>query len=489
MAVATAASRATGLVRTLALAWALGVSSLGDAYNVANTAPNMLFQLAAGGVLSSAVVPLLSQLRSDEERSDAARALFGAVLAVGVAAAAALALAAPWVIRLLTAGAAGRADRTHVIEVGTVWLRIFAPQVVFYAVSVFSVGVLTSRRRLFLGASAPVITNLITIAGIVAFVVIGGRRPSVASVSSAAVLWLGVATTAGVAAMAAIQLVGAWRLERSLRPRFDLRHEAIKRAGRIAPWVGLYVLVNQVGLAAVVAFASSVAGGVSAYQWSFAVMQLPHALIGVSIVTAAFPRISETVTDGPSATSAVVNDTLRKLLRLMVPSAAVMAVLAPVLAYGIVGSSGRTLVAAGIVGFAVSLVPFSVFQLLTRTSYAFKDARGPAVVNVAVNVANIAADAVILVFVNSDAFRVGGLALGHAISYTVGVVLLIRTLRERHGLTISSGRTRGERTRTGDEAARSIPSPPPSRPTLPTTTPPPEATPGAPGRGVRPPGR
>ena len=439
MSVATAASRATGFLRTLGLAWALGVSGLGDAYNIANTAPNMLFQLAAGGILTSALVPVLTQSADGEERRNAAAVLFGAVLAVGVVASVALAVAAPVVLQVLTLGGGGRADRGELVAVGTTWLRWFAPQVLAYAVSVYAVGVLTARRRLFLGAAAPILTNLLTLGGVAAFVASSGRRPALGGVDPSAVRWLGLATTAGVVAMALTQLAGAWRVEAGgLRPRWAVRHPAIRRLAGIAPWVALYVTANQIGLAAIVALATSIPGAVSAYQWAFAVMQLPHALIGVSIVTAAFPRISEAAVDGAAVVSTVVNETLRRLVRLVTPAAAALAALAPLVAVAIVGPRGATLVAAGITGFALSLVPFSIFQLLTRTSYALRDGKSPAMVNLAVNGANIAAAGAVLVATESPTWRVAGLAISHALSYVVGAALLARRLRARHGVRLDA---------------------------------------------------
>lgn len=437
MSVATAGSRATGFVRTLGLAWALGVSGLGDAYNIANTAPNMLFQLAAGGILTSALVPVLTQSANERERRDAASVLFGAVLGVGLLASVVLALAAPWILEVLTSGGAGRGDRQAVVDLGTTWLRWFAPQVLAYAVSVYAVGILTARRRLFLGAAAPIVTNLLTLAGVVAFVASAGRRPRLAGLDPSAVQWLGFATTTGVAAMAVVQLFGAWRIEPGcVVPRLSIRHPAMRRLAGLAPWVALYVTANQLGLAAIVAFASSVPGGVSAYQWAFAVMQLPHALIGVSIVTAAFPSISEAVVRGATAVSAVVAGTLRQLVRLVTAAALALAILAPLVAVAIVGPSGSTLVTAGITGFAVSLVPFSVFQLLTRTSYALRDGKSPALVNMAVNGANVIAAAGILSVIDSPAGRVAGLAVSHALSYVVGASLLAGRLRREHDVRL-----------------------------------------------------
>ena len=60
IAVITVVSRVLGFGRWLAQAWAVGSGSIGDAYNTANTLPNVLFEVAAGGALAGALVPVLA---------------------------------------------------------------------------------------------------------------------------------------------------------------------------------------------------------------------------------------------------------------------------------------------------------------------------------------------------------------------------------------------------------------------------------------------
>jgi putative peptidoglycan lipid II flippase len=59
MALGTLASRVTGFLRTAVFGYALGAGALADAYNNANTLPNVVYNLALGGILTSVVVPLL----------------------------------------------------------------------------------------------------------------------------------------------------------------------------------------------------------------------------------------------------------------------------------------------------------------------------------------------------------------------------------------------------------------------------------------------
>ena len=434
MAAGTSLSRATGLMRTMALAAALGVTVLGDAYNTANTAPNMLFQVAAGGLLSSAVVPLLAREGDERRRSEVASVLLGLVLVVGVAGSVLLAWAAPAVMEVLTAGARGRRGYEDLLEVGTSWLRLFAPQVLLYAVSVLSVAMLQARSRLGVAAVAPVATNLITIVAALAFLAqAGGIPPSVVTVDGDAIRLLGWGTTAGVAAMAAIQLAAAARSTPGLRPRLAFGDPAVRELRRLGSWVVVYVVVNQLGYAAVVSLASSVAGGVTAYQWAFTLMQLPYAVIAVSVHSAAYPRMAKAASGDGDLASEMARPA-RLCATLLLPAAMGLALLSLPLAHAVVGRAGAGLVAAALAGFAASLVPFSLFQLLTRGCYARLDGRTPARVNVAVNVVNVTVNAVVVGTLDRPGLRMAGLAAGHAASYLVGCVLLSRALGRTSGL-------------------------------------------------------
>ena len=72
MAIGTLASRGTGLLRTLVQSYALGAAALANAYNNANTLPNVVYNLVIGGILTSVIVPLLvTAARRDRDRGEA----------------------------------------------------------------------------------------------------------------------------------------------------------------------------------------------------------------------------------------------------------------------------------------------------------------------------------------------------------------------------------------------------------------------------------
>lgn len=428
MAVGTALSRATGLLRTMALASALGVTVTADAYNTANTAPIMIFTLVAGGALSAAVVPLL--VRAEDRRAEVASVLLGSTLVVGVVVSAVVAVAAPLLMTVLTAGARDRPGYGEYVALGSSWLRMFAPQVGLYALSVLAVAIMTARRRLALGATAPVVTNLITIAAAFAYIAVAqAHRVAPGDVPPAGRLLLGWGTTAAVAAMVAIQLAGAFRTEAGLRIRVRLSHPAVRELARLGGWVVLYVIVNQVGLGAVTAIANTVPGGVTAYQWGFMVMQLPYAIVAVSLLSSALPAIAARA-DSDTRAEAIAAPA-RLTLAWLVPASVGLLLLAEPIATIMVGGDDATLVAAAITGFGLSLVPFSLFQLFTRTSYTLGDTRTPAFVNVAVNTVNVGAAWIVITMASTPTQRVVGLAVSHGLSYVVGCGVLGGLLARR----------------------------------------------------------
>lgn len=435
MAAGTVLSRATGLVRTAALAAALGVTSLADAYNIANTVPTILLVLVTGGTLSAVLVPLLVEQDDLDERRRRAESLGALVLAVTAGAMLLAVLTSPLLARLFASGMGGEPERDQFVRTTTLLLVLFAPQTVAYGVSVHAVAVLNAAGRLALGSFASVATNVVTIAGIAVYVLL---RDDGDTGGTGALVGLGVATTAGVAAMAAIQVWGARRVLPGLRvmPRLR-RDETTGRVLRLGRWTLLYVVANQVGLAVVLTVAAGTPGGASAYQWAFAIMQLPYAIIAVSVLSAVYPQVSRAAGSDPDRYASLVSGGLRLLLLLLLPAAVLLGVLAGpltqlLLGYGAVNASGVRLITVAVTVFGLALLPFTGFQLLTRACFARGDTRAPALVNVAVNVVNVAGALLASMAAGASAQRsLTVLVGGYAMSYVTGCVLLAAHLRRR----------------------------------------------------------
>ena len=451
MAVGTVASRGTGFLRTAVLASVLGVESVAAAYNVANTAPNIVYELLLGGVLTSVVVPLLVRAAKedgDEGAAYAQRLLTLVALVLGTTAVV-LVAAAPLLVDLY----AGELDPES-RELAVVFARYFLPQVLFYGVGAVLGAVLNTRGRYSPPMWAPVLNNLVVIAtGLVFLVVRGTGELTPGGLTSGQVALLGVGTTLGIVAQT-VALVPSLRAAGfSLRPRWDFRALDLRRIGRLAQWVLLYVVANQLAYLVVVrASADEVlveAGrGYPSYVYAFVLWQLPHAVVAVSVITALLPRMSRAAADGRTADlRASLERGLRLTASVLVPAAAAFVVLGRDLAVLVFGRGQVSVDDARFIGvllavFAVGLVPFSAYQLQLRAFYAMQDTRTPTLVNLVVNATLVVVGMVLYVLL-PDRYEVLGLAAGHASSFVVGLVVcsvvLSRRLRSLDGSGLQAG--------------------------------------------------
>ncbi len=305
IAVLTVVSRVVGFGRWLAQNYAVGDTAIGDAYATANTLPNVLFEVAAGGALAGAVVPLLAgplaaQLRGDVDRI--ASALLTWALAVLVPLATAIALLAGPIVELLpTSPGLDPAQEAAQVEAGRYFLVVFAPQVVLYGVGVVLAGVLQAQRRFFFPAAAPLLSSLVVIGSYLVFAATAqDQQANPALVPDEALRWLAWGTTAGVAAMSLPLFLPVWRSGVRLRLTFGFPPGVAARARALAG-AGLgALLAQQAAVIATLALAKGAGplGTYNVFQYSQAVYFLPYAVLAVPLATAVFPRLSERASVG-----------------------------------------------------------------------------------------------------------------------------------------------------------------------------------------------
>ena len=449
MAVGTLLSRLTGFVRTAALVSVLGTTRLGDAFNTANTVPNMLLVLVTGGTLSSVLIPMLAREKDDEQRRQRAETIGGLVMLGTGVASLLMFLGSPLIARFFALSLQGSPVYDAYVSVATQWLALFAPQIFFYGISVYAVAVLNAHGRLALAGFAPVATNIVAVGAVVAYVMTGGpsgfddvnAEPSISALSTVPLVVLGIGTTLSIAAMAIPQLLGARRVLPGLRlrPRIKLHDPATRELWRLGRWTLGYVAANQVGLAVVIALANDVEGGVVAYQTAFAIMQLPFGILAVSLFSAIYPRLARNATAQDEAFAASVSGGFRLTATLLVPAAVGLFVLAGPLtdilvSYGAAAGSGANFIGAVVRVFALALLPFTVFQLLTRSYYALSNTKTPMLANIAVNAVNITFAFAATLTIADPVTRIQGLVGAYATSYVTGCVLLgIGLVRRRPG--------------------------------------------------------
>jgi putative peptidoglycan lipid II flippase len=440
MAVGTTVSRLTGLGRMAALAFALGVaeSRLADSYNIANTLPNVIYELVIGGVLSSVFIPLVVEelrTRRQDEAWEAVSTMVATSMAVLVLVSAVSIVVAPWIVRIFSSRLTG-VDAAQQQELATFFFRVFAPQIAFYGFAALAGGLLNAHDRFAVPMFAPILNNLVVIGTLLLFAALVSGTPTNASVgaNTGHKVLLAVGTTAGVAVMAAAHWPFLRRLPGRLRARVDFGHPAVRKLVRLSGWTVLYVLINQIGFGVSLYLANQLQGGPTAYYTAFAFFQLPYGIAAVSIMTALVPTLSAQHVAGDEAGfRAGTAAGLRATGLLLLPATAAYLVLSKpliqtLLEHGVMGRTSSELVAATLQMFALGLLPFSAFVLFLRAFYARQDARTPVILNIVDNLVTV-----ILDFILFPHLAVRGLALAHSIGYVAAAGLAAVLLSRRVG--------------------------------------------------------
>jgi putative peptidoglycan lipid II flippase len=438
MALGTIASRATGFLRTVAIAVTIGAGAVSNAYNVANTIPNIVYDLLIGGILTSVIVPVLVRAaKEDPDGGDrfASSLLTLMILLLGGAAVLGMVLAPEIVARYIGHPGPER-------DLGAQMLRWFMPQIVFYGIGATIGAILNVRGSFAAPMFTPVLNNMAVIATCVAFtyVIAGPRPPQVAgpkTITGTQTAVLAGGTTLGVVLMTIALVPSLRKVGFRYRPRLDLSHPGLRDAMRLAGWTILWVVASQIGYIVITRLSTAVTANV-VYTYGYQLFQLPYAIIGVSVITALLPRMSAHAADGQRALVLEDLSTATRLsLTAIVPAALFLLALGRPIAvavfnYGAVEFSSAVAIGDTLSAFAVALVPFSVFQLHLRVFYAHQDSRTPSLVNIGVVVTNVVA-ALVLSHLLPANHRAIALALAFNVGYLAGLCVTCALLRRRLG--------------------------------------------------------
>ena len=438
MSTGTTLSRLSGFLRMAVMAAVLGINinRLADAYNVANTTPNIIYELALGGVLSAAFLPVFVDWMQTNGK-DAAWDVANRVMTLTALLLSLLALigivVAPWIINLYWPKYQG----TPSGELATFFLRWFMPQIIFYGLGAVASGLLQANRRFAAPMFAPILNNLVVIATFITFALMPGPNPaSPTTITTAQKTVLGLGTTLGIVVMTAALWPSLRRIGYRWRPNFGFRHEAVTRIARLAKWTVVYVAVNQLGYLSVIRLAGSNTGVLTAYTYAFIFFSLPHAIFAVSIFTALLPSMSGSWAAGDKDRyRSLLSEGIRTTACIVIPAslgyvALALPIIRLLLEYGNNTPSGSQLTASILAVMALGLFPFSLFQLILRAFYAMQDSRTPALINIAAVTVNVLVD--LLFFFVLD-LGVPVSALGHAVSYWFASTVLLLLIRRRIG--------------------------------------------------------
>ena len=438
------ASRIIGLIRVLVFSQAIGATCLGSAYLTAFQVPSLVAELALGGALTSAMIPVLARSAARAHLDPAEKARVGqicsavltwSVLILGPVTIAIAVLAGPIASLLTPANPHSHCPRGDVVRVTADMIEVFAPQVLLYGVAVVFIGLLQAYRRFVGPATAPMAASFVLIASYLTFAGINQRAP-VARTPAPAELALSAGTTLSVVALLLVMAIPTWRLRLTFRPKLGLPREVARQVSGLVTVGVVEFVVADLSALVVVALANGrgETGALVLFNYAFLVFNAIFAVLGISIVTSAFPALSSR--DGEEFDRTCAKST-RAVLLMSGLGAGIMVAIAVPVAHVLARQpdqvpelvGGFVLFAPGVVGASVIANLSRAMLALRRYTMAGLALSGSGVVTITANV--------ILATLAPAHLVVAALALGSSIGQSVvavPVVLITRRIRGRAAL-------------------------------------------------------
>jgi putative peptidoglycan lipid II flippase len=441
IAVLTVASRLAGFGRTAVFTWVVDRSDLGDIYLVANTVPNIIFEIVAGGALASLVVPLLAGAVAARDR-DAVSATTGALLTWTVSLLVPLAVLVAVFARpiIVVIGADLSAAE---IAVGERMLRVFAPQLPLYGIGIVLTGVLQAHHRFAWPVIAPLLSSLTVVTVYLGFAAAEGRGVDAAHVSRPGELILSVGTTLGVVVLSLSLLIPLRRLRLRPRATYAFRPDARRTVGGLALAGAVTVGAQQIALLVTLNLASAgPTGTVVVYNLAQTIYLLPWSVLAVPLAVAAYPTLAAARATGDAdAFRATLAPTTRGVLLLSCLGAAALIATADPVGRFFFAGDGVAAAAAGIAGFAPGLLGYGLLAVLSRALYARGDTAAAATAT-AIGWLVVPVAAVALAAGLPPAQRVVALTLANSVGMVVLGALLVAVVARRAGPEALAGLAR-----------------------------------------------
>lgn len=447
MAAGTVFSRASGFIRSALLVAALGAAIRGDLFSIANTLPNMVYILLAGGIFNAVLVPqLVRRIKEDPDGGDAyaRRVITLSALFLGTVTVLLVAFA-PALLGLYLDDRYLEPDRAAHLESIVDLTRWCLPQVFFYGMYVLIGQVLNARGRFGPMMWAPIANNLLSIAMLVTYLLVwgpvGDGPERYEPLDTSQEVLLGLGSTVGIVAQFLVLLPYLRASGFVYRPRFDFRDPELSKTLSLGIWTVLFVIVTQAAYLVVVKLASggTVDGGTgyTVYANSLLIMMVPHSIVTVSLATAILPRLSSFAHEGRlGELGSTVGSTLRTSLALVLPFAVLLPVVAGDVAGFAFGWAGGEDTAASFAPtlalFGPALAFFTVHYFMLRGFYAMEMTRLVFFIQLAVSGTNVLV-ATLLVPSRPPEETAPMLVVAYLSSYAVGALVSFVLLRRTVG--------------------------------------------------------
>lgn len=396
VSIAVMFSRVLGLIRETVFARFFGAGFLYDAFVVAFKIPNILRDLFAEGALSAAFVKVFTdyQIRKNEIEAWRLASLVFNVLAVVMSVITVIGiLIAPYVVPILARGFPPEKAALAILLT-----QIMFPFILLVALAALAMGVLNTKGRFGIPASASTAFNICSILfGLgMAYTLSGGgwemsvdKNAAPSDAAKWAIIGMAIGTLIGGAAQLLIQIPSLLKVGFRFSPILSFTDPGVKRIMKLMGPAIIGTSAVQVKVLVDVIVVSSIEGGNSWLSFAFRLMQFPIGLFGVAIGTAAIPTLSRLASeDSLVKFRDTLSDALKLVFLLTIPSACGLIVLGePIISMIYEGGRFRSfdtnMTAWALAGYSIGLAGYAAIKVLSPSFYALDDAKTPMWISVA----------------------------------------------------------------------------------------------------------
>lgn len=445
MAIGTLASRILGFVKGIVLGIAIADTAIANIFEGSNNVPNLIFLMIAGGVFNAVLIPQIAKASKHPDKGSdfISRLLTLGVLGLLALTAVVLLLAAP--IMGLSTSFTGKK-----LELAIVFGLFLLPQIFFYGLFSLLGQVLNAHNSFKAYAWAPVINNVVAIAGLLVFIFVAGSSastPHTVDNWTIGQTWMLAGTaTLGIVVQSAVLLIPVHRLGLNLRPKFGWRGTGLGATAKVAVWTMGTMIIGNLSFIIIMRVATIPAGGddaptenssipgIWALNRATELYIMPHSIIALSIATVMFTAMAHAAANKDlSALRSSLGAALRTTGMATVFAAIALLVLSG--PFGMLFSGGHENVGRQIAItlsiLAIGAPFYSINFILNRAFYAQENARAPFVIQcimVCIGMASALSAALL-----PEEFIIYGLAASYTLTNVLGPIVSHFFLRAKLG--------------------------------------------------------
>lgn len=397
-----------------------------DAYTVAFTIPDFMFFILVSGALSVTFIPVFNQRLGSGNRKSAwelSTSMINFMALISLVASVLIIIFAEPLVRYVVGPGLDEASRGLAVSM----MQVIAVNPFLFAIATVVASMQQALGRFTFFALAPTFYNIGIIIGIVFFT--KGINLFGWQIFEGGIMGVALGVVLGAILQLLISCAGLWGMGFDYRFKIHWKNKGFRKVLSLLPARSLDQGIDYINSIVETNLASRMASGsVRAYQQATTLHMVPINLIGVAISTAAFPQMTERLSQGrPDLFKKELQSVLRVIIWIALP-VTLVAYFGRGYLVSFVYNGGDYLIASILGVLAIAILFRSIYHIAARSFYAQQDTKTPLYISLVAIGLNIT---LAVWFTMSLKMGPVGLAWAAAITSFVEVVILFAVMTRR----------------------------------------------------------